>query len=484
MTALPKSVETFLPDEFEAERHFYPRTLNAQPHPLVASFWRMSMPRLVKRYCHLHPQVDRAVLSQVLRTPPKFLRWSGSDVLNVSTDGGIRQKLILETNSCPSGQKSFPHLDEHAEEGAYRKLIEHTFLPLVKERLSGEVDESAVLAVIYDKNYMEASGYAQVLASVTERPVYLVPCPRKDPGAFMEVRDRELWVQVEGEMRPVSCAFRYVTQRPWTRLPLDLKTPLLNPVIACLAGGRNKTVAAKAYEAFNAQYRESGLEILTPESFTNVPKAEVPLLVERLGGKAVVKVPYLNAGQGIYTIIDKRELDAFMAETQAYDTFLVQQLVGNSRWSSTSSAGKLFNVGTVPGKKENIYVFDIRMMVSWQGEHFGPVAMYARRAPLPMAADLPANAESWKVLGTNLSRQVGEDEFETEPNRLLMCDRKDFNRLGLGLDDLIEIFVQAVLCNHAIDAMAQRLVGPDGRLQRELFASLVGDEALLNEIPE
>jgi hypothetical protein len=479
----PLRVEVFQPGEFDSERHFYPRTLNAQPHPQVASFCRMPLARVIRRYCHLNPSVDPAQLRELLTTAPRYLRWSGSDVLNVSTEGGVRRKLVLETNSCPSGQKSFPLLDEQEEEGGYRQLIEHTFLPLVKKRLKRS-EGQGVVAVLYDKNAMEASGYAQVLASVSGRPVYLIPCPRKSPEQFLEVRDRELYARIEGRLEHVVCGFRYVTQRPWTRLPFDLKTPLLNPIVACLAGGRNKTVAAKAYEAFNATYRQAGLEIRTPESFTNVRKAEVPLLLERLGGKAVVKVPYLNAGQGIYTIVDERELEAFMEIDHPYDAFIVQQLVGNWRWSSTSSLGeKVFNIGTVPDKKEQIFVFDVRMMVAWGGEQFRPIAMYARRAPTPMEAELTANSESWKVLGTNLSRRVGDDQFETEPRRLLMCDRKDYARLGLGLDDLIEIFVQAVLCNRAIDDMARRLVKRGGGFRRDLFRSLVADKALLDEIP-
>lgn len=475
-------IEVFRPGEFDPDRHFYPRTLNAQVHPQVASFWRMSLGRLIRRYCHLHPRVNAELLHEVLTTAPRYLRWSGSDVLNVSTESGVRQKLVLETNSCPSGQKSFPLVDEHMEEGGYRALIEKTFLPLVRKRLKKDEDEGGVVAVIYDKNPMESSGYAQVLATATERPVYLVPSPRKDPTRFLEVDDRELYVKLPEGRRRVLCAFRYVTQRPWTRLPMNLKTPLLNPIVACLAGGRNKTVAAKAYQAFNAAFRDSGLQILTPSSFTNVRKQAVPFLVEQLGGKAVVKVPYLNAGQGVYTIVDEEELARFMAADHPYDEFIVQQLVGNFRWSSRGPRGKVFNIGTIPDKKEQIYVFDVRMMVSWQGEQYSPVAMYARRAPLPMATDLEPGTDSWNVLGTNLSKLVAEDAFATEPSRLLMADRRDFARLGLGIDDLIDVFVQAVLANRAIDDMAQRLTKRTGGLRRDLFQSLNDDQKLLAEI--
>ena len=482
-----QQIEVFQPGEFEAERHFYPRTLNAQIHPLVLSFFRMPIGRLISRYCHLHPYADRDVLTSILTTPPRYLRWSGSDVFNVSTETGVKQKLIVETNSCPSGQKSFPPLEEHKEESGYMRLLQNTFLPLVAKQLKkaeSEPDRGGIVAVLFDKNLMEASGYAQVLATLIQRPVYLIPHPASDPTQFLEVVDRELVAKVGDERLPVICAFRYVTQRPWTRLPFNLKTPILNPIVACLAGGRNKTLAAKAYEIFNAEFRAHGLEILTPESFTNVRKAEIPLLVGRLGGKAVVKVPYLNAGQGIYTLVDKDELDAFMEQDHPYDEFIVQQLVGNFRWSSTGSRGKVFNIGTVPDKKERIYVFDIRVMVSWQAESYAPVAMYARRAPLAMEAELEPGVQSWGVLGTNLSKKVGDEQFETEPKRLLMMDRKDFDRLGLGIDDLIESFMQAVMANRAIDDLARKLVKRGGGFRSDLFRSLNNDEALLREIRE
>lgn len=480
------AIEVFQPDEFEAERFFYPRTLNAQIHPLVQSFFRMSAPRLIKRYCHLHPHVDPQTLTEVLTTPPKYLRWSGSDVFNVSTEDGVRQKLIVETNSCPSGQKSFPVLEQHLEEAGYYRLLVHTFLPLVSRDLRKAQSEApdGIVAVLYDKNAMESSGYAQVLATLIRRPVYLIPLTASAPDEFVEVDDRVLYAKLDGTRVPIICAFRYVTQRPWTRIPINLKTPLLNPIVACLAGGRNKTLAAKAYEMFNAEFRPRGLEILTPQTFTNVRKAEVPFLVRQLGGKAVVKVPYLNAGQGIHTIVNEEELARFMAAEHRYAEFIVQQLVGNFRWSSTSPRGKVFNIGTVPDKKERIYIFDVRMMVAWQGECFGPMAMYARRAPLPMASELEPGADSWGVLGTNLSKKVGDEQWDTEPKRLLMMDRKDFDRLGLGLDDLIECFVQAVCANRAIDDLAQRLVKRNGGFRRELFRSLNNDEALLAEVRE
>ncbi len=38
----------------------------------------------------------------------------------------------------------------------------------------------------------------------------------------------------------VRAAIRYVTQKPWNRIPPITRTLIYNPVLACLAGGRNK----------------------------------------------------------------------------------------------------------------------------------------------------------------------------------------------------------------------------------------------------
>jgi hypothetical protein len=139
---------------------------------------------------------------------------------------------------------------------------------------------------------------------------------------------------------PIRAAFRYLTQKPWNRLPLYTKTRILNPAVTCLAGGRNKMLAAKAYELLNAQLKDSGLRIITPVTYRDVMKKEIPGIVKSMRGQAVVKVPYSNAGQGVYTIVTRQELNDFMKLEFGYDRFIVQSLIGNYNWSSTASAGK------------------------------------------------------------------------------------------------------------------------------------------------
>ena len=279
--------------------------------------------------------------------------------------------------------------------------------PILKASLPYGDRSAGVLAVVYDKNPMEAGGYAAALADAAGEPVILVeffltgehrwgsarqplsasprqtnartltcgpppthtqrtittntppllPCVVADPdppvrfdaARRMHVRappiskvstpaaaaaaatatDGATWL-------PVRAAFRYVTQRPWTRLPISCSTPMINPILPCLAGGRNKAMAARAYDMWNAEMRRRGwpetLSVRVPETVRGVRKADVPRLVqERFGGRAVVKVclrarppraavgdvkhaaprlllllrspqvPYGNAGQGVYT---------------------------------------------------------------------------------------------------------------------------------------------------------------------------------------
>ena len=88
------------------------------------------------------------------------------------------------------------------------------------------------------------------------------------------------------------------------------------------------------------------------------------------------------------------------------------------------------------------------------------------------------------MLGTNLSVKVGENQWDSDTSRLLLMDNKDFNTLGVGLDDLIEAFIQTVLTIVSIDKMSQTLIGRNGKFKLKLFKSLDNDAALVKEIME
>ncbi len=472
-------IKVVYPDQFEPHKHWYPKALNATIHPMISFFLNLEQERIITRYCHMHPNVDREKLTEILQHRCKHFIWGGADLLNVTSAGGKRQMVVIENNSCPSGQKSMPLVDDNQEQGSYRLMVERTFKPYLKN-LRNKIKGS--IAVVYDKNPMEVSGYAEVIADVMKEPVYYVSYYKDDPDPSVKFVDGIMYVLNDGKWIPIRAAFRYLTQKPWNRLPVNSKTKILNPTLACLAGGRNKMVAAKAYDLFNAEILPFGLKINMPETIWDVSKNEVPLWVKKMGGHAVIKVPYSNAGQGVYTIVTPDELDAFMEMEFDYDLFIVQSLIGNSNWSSNTASGKLYHVGMIPDQKNQTFIADIRMMVSSTENGIKPLCTYARRAEKPLVDNLQNGTDSWSMLGTNLSIKNDDGTWDSDTNRLVLMDRRDFNKLGIGLDDLIEAFIQTVLSMVAIDKMAQALVNKQGKFRTKLFKSLNDDQSLLDEI--
>lgn len=474
-------IEQVKPGSFNNENHWYPKALNATIHPMVNFFLNLDKERIISRYCHLNPKVDESRLREILSYKCKYFLWSGADLFNATSEDGNRQMVVIENNSCPSGQKSMPLLDDNKEDGSYRLLIERTFKPYIKSK-KGVSRIEGKLAVFYDKNFMETSGYAAVIADVFNEEVLLVPFFSGSENEHVKIEDGIYKVFTNEEWTPIRAIFRYVTQKPWDRLSIHTRTKILNPIIACLAGGRNKMVAAKAYDLFNAELEEFGLKINMPETIWDVTKTEIPLWVKKLGGHAVVKIPYSNAGQGVYTITNEEELDAFMQTDINYERFIVQSLIGNYNWSSRSSNGKFYHVGTIPTNSGATYVADIRMMVSSTESGIRPLCIYSRRAASPLVDFLKEGSDSWAMLGTNLSIKKGENEWGSDTNRLMLMDRRDFNKLGLGLDDLIEGYIQTVLSTIAIDKMCIKLFNTKGKFKKKLFQSLNNDATLLDEI--
>jgi hypothetical protein len=215
-----------------------------------------------------------------------------------------------------------------------------------------------------------------------------------------------------------------------------------------------------------------------------VSKAEVPLIIRQMGGFGVVKVPYGNAGQGVYTITTAAELERFLDTDFEYDKFLVQALLGNFDWSSKGRTGHFFHVGTIPNKKNEIYVADLRMMISSSADGFRPLAVYGRRSRKPLADRLDPQSNSWDMLGTNLSVKEGRNQWGSDTHRLLMMDDRDFNQMGLGVDALLESFIQTVLATIAIDKMAANLITAKGKFRMKLFRELCDDRELVKEVEQ
>ena len=470
-------VEIIRPHNFEQDNHFFPKALNAQLHPLVEYFFNLDHERLIKRYKHLHPQVDTDALRGILKYQSKHFFRGGSDLFYTTNEKGNRRMVVLETNSCPAGQRCMPPLNDADEYRGYRSLIEHSFLPQLKRRRLPK----GALAVIYDKNYMDNSGYASTLADLTGESVYLATHMNGESSPVIFENGIMYIITPEGKSVPIRAALRHVTQKPWNRIPPTSKTFIYNSTLVCLAGGRNKLLANKAYEFYNSTIAETGLKISIPETIKDVSKLEIPLWVQRFGGRAVIKIPYSNAGQGVFTVTTQEELDAFMEKDYSYDQFIVQSLIGHYEWSSHSGHERFFHVGTMPNKRGKIFIADLRMMVYSSPQGFAPCVLFARRARAPLEATVPDS--SWDVLGTTLAvTKQDANNWGADTSRLMLMDRKDFNSLGLGIDDLIEAYIQTVLTVIAIDKMAQNLLSKKGTFRMKLFKSLNNDEALIREI--
>lgn len=89
----------FKPDSFEPQNHFYEKALNANRAPGANLFMNMSISRIIERYVHLNPRVDKKRLTSLLKYKPTHFRWAGADLFNVTTDEGKRKMVLIETNS-------------------------------------------------------------------------------------------------------------------------------------------------------------------------------------------------------------------------------------------------------------------------------------------------------------------------------------------------------------------------------------------------
>ncbi len=469
------------PHSFNSYNHWYPKTLNAQIHPLVRFFMNMSTDQIVERFTYLNPSINKESLRTLLAYKPKYMHWAGTDLMHATTANGRKEIVVIETNSCPSGQKSFPLLDENQEQGQYKQLIQESFLPLWKKAKI----KDGVTAVFYDKNEMENSGYASTIADLINEPVYLVYYEKSllDDMVRIVDEDQSIEIKIDGEWKRTRAIFRYVTQKPWNRLPITSKTLIFNSILSCISGGRNKLMADKAYSFLNAEIRSSNIKINTPETICDVNKNEIPLYLEKFNYKGVIKIPYSNAGQGVFIITNKNELSKFMEQDYPYDKFIIQQLIGHREWSSMTERGSLFQVGTVPSKKNNSYVFDFRFIVHSTKDGIVPLAMYSRKAGIPLKKEI-VEGQTNDMLLTNLSIKNEDGSWDSDVSRLVLMDERDFNKLGIGIDELIEGYVQSVLSVIAIDSMSKKLISKKKKFKKKLFSSLNDDKKLIDELYE
>lgn len=63
--------------EFEPEKHFYPRVVNAEVHSLIETFLSLGNDRIIARYTNLNPRIKPEILKSILSYSPSHFQWAG-----------------------------------------------------------------------------------------------------------------------------------------------------------------------------------------------------------------------------------------------------------------------------------------------------------------------------------------------------------------------------------------------------------------------
>ena len=484
---------------------YYPPARSARLHPDVEWLMAASNADIVSEYSASRPWVDGPALLSLLSRPCQEFLLSGTDLFPVrDAVTGEARMMVLECNSCPSGQSSMPCVRSSpptspGQHNGYVRVIQHTFAPLLPA-----LKAQGYLAVVFDKNEVEARAYAAAMAHLCQEEVLLVPFHREGLGRdFRWSADEQLQVYVpeapEPHWLPVRAAFRYVTKQPHNRFPVVSNgrlqkeaTLVVNPIVACLAGGRNKSMGAKAFSSMNRELKAQGvgLDVLTPLTLYDVPWAELRDIVTAMGYRAVVKVPYSNCGQGVFTIVNRAEMETFLSVPHRYERYVVQSVVGSAEWpiDPVLPSSWSHRCAVVKGRP---YVFDVRSLVISTPQGFKPLAMAVRRAGTPLEGALDLIKDSFPMLATNLTEVAGKLTLQVhctanaDISRLHLMD-EDYQRvLGLTRSDLLDTYVQSCLATLAIDRLATRsLQAMDGEGKAEqqplLFTQL--EHTLLSEL--
>jgi hypothetical protein len=440
---------------------YYPFIRQARAHPVVDEFFTCSQAELIERFCSLHPAASREALRSLLATRCSHFFWAGCDFFPVSDLPGGARMLLLESNSCPAGQKSMPSLRGDSLWRGYQRLHD-VLLGLWTEATN------LPLAVLYDKNEQEARAYAASFADTTGRPALAVDTSAGAASEVLRIVDRKLQVLGPHGWTPVIAALRYITHKPWLQLPVDCATPILNPISACLSGGRNKHLANLAYRRFNEAWSGRGLGISFPATRSGVPPGQVAEIVAQFGGRAVIKQPYSHAGEGVWPVVSEEAVAEWLASSSTRERYVVQQMIAETHRSVVRG----IRGGTI---------YDVRMLLANGADGFRPISIFARTARRPLSSPM-LQASVRDELVTNLSHRDETGRWAADASRVVPLDEEHFSSLGLDLDDLIDAYVQSVMAVVAIDDMATGFTRADGTFDLDRFHSLNDDEVLREEL--
>jgi len=445
------------PGEYDPANSSYPVIRTSRVHRIVEDLFALDHAGLIANYCARHPVSSRSALLRLLEWRCSNLVWAGCDFFPLRLKEGEPGVLLLETNSCPAGQKSMPAVGNEIGPGGYRRIYDELF---------AGIPADGPLAVLFDKNEQEARGYAATFATESGRDAVLVPVLQSGYASTIRFVNGVLEIGTASGWMRAAGALRYVTDQPWLRLPLSTSTPILNPVIACLAGGRNKHLANLAYERFNERWKGRGFSINAPSTVGDLARDDVAAAVAAFGGQAVIKTPYGHAGDGIFPVVREEGLAQWrLANESGSGRYVVQRLIGEEH-RCNAGAGDADQV-----------VFDFRMMLSNGSRGFRLISTFGRKAKQRFS--FPLRQESVRdQLITNISFRDQSGQWQTDPQRVVPFNEENFGRLGLTLDDLIDAFLQSAMAMVAIDELSKELSDSEGKLDLPAFHSLNGDREL------
>lgn len=134
-----------------------------------------------------------------------------------------------------------------------------------------------------------------------------------------------------------------------------------------------------------------------------------------------------------------------------------------------------------------LYASTVRIIACSDPSGFKMTAIRAARAARPFTS---IRSEENKLL-TDSIETLDEDAYITNlgttgrsESRAIIIDDAAMDALAIGIDDVVDGFMQTVFSIHAIEDMCKRFTTKDGELNLELLKELNPDPQLLAELIE
>ncbi|XP_037025300.1 uncharacterized protein LOC119066766 [Bradysia coprophila] len=464
--------------ELCVETAVFNKTLNQE---IVDFMKNWSTAQIIESYTQTRPHVNQQVLKGLLTENPTFVLYSGVDLIYSKGRNGKKKFLLIETNVYTAGQDAMPPSAQVYET--------HSNLCVLNDEWKRQPVEAGGLAHMYGRKTRRDYAYPHIMAKLTKESIHVVPMFSKREDGEIETLyrfvDGTMQVKYKDEWQNIRACFCTMSYRTWSFFPVtnNLKTYMCPHPIAGLVG-KNKILSEYAYRDFNEKYSKHGIQIRGPKTMVGIAKADIREIVEQnFNGRAVIKTPYDSQGRGVYIIRTDGDLDDFYAKDESdYSLWVVQELIGleacpNDRYQQIG-----FHLDG------QMYAYSVRIIACNSPSGFKMITICSARAPAPFAKD----GETADIAPGLLHKikTVHEDDvyvtnIASNPDgelRSFYFDDAGVKGMGIGMDDVIDGFMQTVYCTHAIDNMCKKLIMENGELDVQLLRELNPDPQLLAEV--